>query len=654
MNRSELTNSTTHYKMYKSGRKWMFAGLTAVTLLTATGAVAHADETQQQTSNNATEVTSNTNSNSNNTDSSAADTVASQSANTSNNSEVISATVAASNVKVTSAAVSAASAATSTVASASSASSTPASATSSAVAPQSATASANTTAAYAAQAPASSVDLNSLHFSNNSRSQQFIQSVAQGAIDGWNQYRVLPSITVAQAILESGWGQSSLSTSAHNLFGIKGSYNGHSVVMRTREVYGGRSVYVNANFRAYANNSESVTDHGRFLNVNSRYRNLLGDTNYVSVANKLRQDGYATDPSYANSLINLVRTYNLTQLDSVAFSGKVVTNKNNNGDNSSYNSGSSSVSNTGYYTVQSGDTLSGIANRFSTTVNHLASLNDISNPNRIYVGQRLLVRQQTSSQTNTNNTNTSSNTTNTSSSATGTYTVQSGDTLSGIANKFGTNYESLANLNNISNPNRIYVGQVLKLSANSNTASSAHQATTNATPAGSYSAKAGDSLSAIAARYGMSYETLARLNNISNPNRIYVGQVLKLSSGSTVSNVVNHSTASAAGSYTVKSGDSLSAIATRYGMSYETLARLNNISDPNRIYVGQTLNLGTSGYTSHHYAASSSSNGGSYTIQAGDTLSAIAARYGMSYETLARLNNISDPNRIVAGQRIVL
>ncbi|WP_283584440.1 LysM peptidoglycan-binding domain-containing protein [Limosilactobacillus urinaemulieris] len=590
MNRSELTNSTTHYKMYKSGRKWMFAGLTAVTLLTASGAVAHADETQQ-TSNNATEVTANTNSNSNNTDSSAADTVASQSANTNNNSEVVSATVAASNIKVTSAAVSAASAATSTVASASSASSAPATATSSAVAPQSATASANTTAAYAAQAPASSVNLNSLHFSNNARSQQFIQSVAQGAIDGWNQYRVLPSITVAQAILESGWGQSSLSTSAHNLFGIKGSYNGHSVVMRTREVYGGRSVYVNANFRAYANNSESVTDHGRFLNVNSRYRNLLGDTNYVSVANKLRQDGYATDPSYASSLINLVRTYNLTQLDSVAFSGKVVTNKNNNGDNSSYNSGSSSVSNTGYYTVQSGDTLSGIANRFSTTVNHLASLNDISNPNRIYVGQRLLVRQQASSQTNTSNANTSSNTTNTSSSATGTYTVQSGDTLSGIANKFGTNYESLASLNNISNPNRIYVGQVLKLSANSSTASSVHQTTTNVTPAGSYSVKAGDSLSAIAARYGM---------------------------------------------------------------SYETLARLNNISDPNRIYVGQTLNLGTSGYTSHRYAASSSSNGGSYTIQAGDTLSAIAARYGMSYETLARLNNISDPNRIVAGQRIVL
>lgn len=349
MNRSELSNSTTHYKMYKSGRKWMFAGLTAVTLLTATGAVAHADETQPNS--NATEVT--TNSNSNSANSSSADSAASQSA--------------------TSAAVSETSAATSAI-SASTASSAPASATSSSVAPQSSAASATTTAAYAAQAPASSVDLNSLHFSSTPSQQQFIESVAQGAIDGWNQYHVLPSITVAQAIVESGWGRSGLSTSAHNLFGIKGSYNGHSITMRTREVYGGRSVYVNANFRAYPNNSESVKDHGRFLNVNSRYRNLLGDTNPASVANKLHQDGYATDPNYANTLMKFVRMYSLTQLDSVALSGKVVTNKNNNGDNNNYNSGSTTVSTTGYYTVQSGDTLSGIANQFSTTVNHLASL----------------------------------------------------------------------------------------------------------------------------------------------------------------------------------------------------------------------------------------------------------------------------------------
>lgn len=658
MNRSELSNSTTHYKMYKSGRKWMFAGLTAVTLLTATGAVAHADESQPNS--NATEVTANTNSGSNNANSNSADSAASQSANSSN-SEAISATTLASNVKVTSSAVNDASTATSAVSSTSSstatASSAPASsATSSTVTPQSAVASANTTAAYAAQAPAS-VNLNSLHFSNNAHSQQFIQSVAQGAIDGWNQYHVLPSVTVAQAIVESGWGRSSLSTRAHNLFGIKGSYNGHSITMRTREVYGGRSVYVNANFRAYANNSESVTDHGRFLNVNSRYRNLLGDTNPASVTRKLQQDGYATDPSYANTLMSIIRSNNLTQLDSVALSGKVVINKNNNGDNSSYNSGSSSTGNTGYYTVQSGDTLSGIANRFSTTVNHLASLNDISNPNRIYVGQHLLVRQQSTPQVNTS-TSTTTNVSSSSSNASGTYTVQSGDTLSGIANKFGTNYQSLASLNHISNPNRIYAGQVLKLSANTSAPAQSHQTSNSNTSAGTYTVKAGDSLSAIASRLGTNYETLARLNNISNPNRIYAGQVLKLSAGASstaVSHSASTSTSSASGSYTVKAGDSLSAIAARYGMSYETLARLNNISNPNRIYAGQTLNLGGRGYTSHRSAAATSSNrGGSYTIQSGDTLSAIAARYGMSYETLARINHISNPNQIIAGQKIVL
>lgn len=669
MNRSELSNSTTHYKMYKSGRKWMFAGLTAVTLLTATGAVAHADDTQANST--ATEVSANANSGSDNANSASASSAGSQSAN-SDNSAVASSAPA---VQVSSAAVSDASAANSAVsavsASSAAASSASANDSSASVAPESATATvkATTVAAYAAQAPASSVDLSSLHFSNNAQSQQFIESVTQGAIDGWNQYHVLPSITVAQAILESGWGRSTLATEGHNLFGIRGSYNGHSITMRTREVYGGRSVYVNANFRAYNNNSESVIDHGRFLNVNSRYSNLLGDTDPASVANKLHADGYATDPNYASSLMKLVQTYNLTQLDSIALSGKVVTNKNNNGDNSSYNSGSSNTSatsSTGYYTVQSGDTLSGIANRFSTTVNTLASLNDISNPNRIYVGQHLLVRQASSNTTSSTSTGTSTSTTSgNSSSATGTYTVKAGDTLSGIANKVGTTYESLAQINKISNPNRIYVGQVLKLSATSTSsnASQSQSTTSSSSTAGTYTVKAGDSLSTIASRYGTSYETLAKLNNISNPSLIYVGQVLKLSATTSFSNAAaNRQTSSTAsssssttGSYTVKAGDSLSAIAARYGMSYETLAKLNNISNPNRIYVGQTINLGTSSSASRSTSTTTStSRRGAYTVKSGDTLSAIAARYGMSYETLAKLNNISNPNLIVVGQQIIL
>ena len=428
------------------------------------------------------------------------------------------------------------------------------------------------------QTPAANnqADISAIHFSSNAHSQQFIESVAPGAIEGWRKYGVLPSVTVAQAIIESGWGRSGLSTEAHNLFGIKGSYNGQSVVMRTREVYGGRSVYVNANFRAYPNNSASVEDHGNFLYSNSRYRNLLGDRDYASVARKLRADGYATDPNYANAIINMVQTYGLNRLDTIAFSGAqpVITNKGNNGNNNS--------SASGYYTVQSGDTLSGIANQFATTVQNIAQLNDISNPNRIYVGQRLLVKQPSSSTT----TNTPS--TNTGSTVASSYTVQSGENLSEIAAKFGTNWQTLAQLNNLSNPNRIYVGQVLRISGNTNV-STPTQSTTTTNNTSSYTVKSGDTLSGIAAKFGTSYEALAQRNNIANPNTIYVGQVIQIS-GSTNSNRSYQSTNSQ-GTYTVKSGDTLSGIAAAHGTSWTSLANKNGIRAPYTIYVGQRISL---------------------------------------------------------------
>ncbi len=145
--------------------------------------------------------------------------------------------------------------------------------------------------------------------------QAFLASIKQGALDGWKQYGVLPSLTAAQAILESAWGQSKLATAGHNLFGIKGSYNGQSIVMRTAEYGGGGYYYINAAFRRYANNYESIVDHGRFLAQNSRYRNLLWNRNFWDVTNKIRLDGYATAPSYTTSLNNIIRTYGLDAWD---------------------------------------------------------------------------------------------------------------------------------------------------------------------------------------------------------------------------------------------------------------------------------------------------------------------------------------------------
>lgn len=613
MKQAEL-NSATHFKMYKSGRKWVVAGLTAVSLLTATGAVAHADDNGQAPAqapvanvNNqnpaSADQTNNRQAANTSQDGNAAAASQNQQANTSNTLNVQAA-------------------------------------------PQ---ARAVTASAYAAQANTvqqpqnQTADVSSLHFSNNARCQQFIQSVAPGAINGWNNYQVLPSVTVAQAILESGWGQAA---PGNNLFGIKGSYNGQSIRLQTREVYNGRSVYIYDNFRAYPSLSESVEDHGRFLAVNSRYNNLRGDTNYISVTNKLHLDGYATDPNYAYSLQNLIRTYNLTQLDAVAFSGKVVVNKQQN-DNSS----SSFSNSTNYYTVQNGDTLSGIANQFSTTVNTLAHLNDIQNVNQIYVGQRLLVRQAsqpaTPSQPVVNHNQQSNN-------GQSSYTVQSGDTLSGIASQFGMNYSQLAQINNIANPNQIYVGQVLQLRAAAVNHTTTTPTNSNAnTAASSYTVQSGDTLSGIASQFGMSYSQLAQINNIANPNRIYVGQVLRV--GGTQSTPVNtvsqprHNNASASGSYTVQSGDTLSGIASRLGVSYEQLAQSNGIANPNRIYVGQILRV--SGQATSYQAPAAAARGG-YTVQSGDSLSAIAAQYGLDWRTLAQRNNLQAPYTIYVGQRL--
>ena len=100
--------------------------------------------------------------------------------------------------------------------------------------------------------------------------------------------------------------------------------------------------------------------------------------------------------------------------------------------------------------------------------------------------------------------------------ATNTYTVRSGDTLSSIAAKFGTSYQTLASLNGISNPNLIYVGQVLRVNGSASTGSVY------------YTVRVSDNLSAIASRYGTSYQSIAALNGLANPNLIYAGQTLKI------------------------------------------------------------------------------------------------------------------------------
>ncbi|WP_462399484.1 LysM peptidoglycan-binding domain-containing protein [Lacticaseibacillus pantheris] len=499
-------------------------------------------------------------------------------------------------------------------------------------------------------------------FSSTASLQAFIESIEDGAIAGWSEYGVLPSVTAAQAILESGWGKSSLSTLAHNLFGIKAdaSWTGSYVTYPTQEYVNGAYVTVNAKFREYATNSDSVQDHGAFLVENSRYSNIIGNTDYASVVNDLQSDGYATDPAYASSLLSIIQQYKLTALDTIAFNNETISGHpaNSSSNSSSTNTatnggtgtGAGAISTNVYYTVKSGDTLSAIADQYSTTVATLASLNSISNPNLIHVGDVLLVQRGTSSSTTTANTS-STSTTDTY------YTVRSGDTLSAIAASYGTTVATLTSWNGISNANLIMVGQRLLVTKGATTTTATNTNSTSSTNGQNYTVKAGDTLSAIASKFGTTVNTIATLNGISNVNLIHVGQDLVISRGTTTSTsstststvTTSNTTHTSTGvTYTVKSGDTLSAIAAKYDTTVASLAASNGIRNANLITVGEQLTVrgGTTSTMTNNTTTTT------YTVKSGDTLSAIATKYGTSVSRLASLNNITNTNLIIVGQNL--
>lgn len=132
---------------------------------------------------------------------------------------------------------------------------------------------------------------------------------------------ILASLTASQAFIESNKGNSGLTQKANNLFGIKGEYNGQYVTMPTTEYYNGVKTKVNAKFRKYPSWKESIADHSRLFNTNKRYTNLRGCTDYRQACINVQADGYATSPTYANTLINTILKYKLYEWDNEVLSG---------------------------------------------------------------------------------------------------------------------------------------------------------------------------------------------------------------------------------------------------------------------------------------------------------------------------------------------
>lgn len=145
----------------------------------------------------------------------------------------------------------------------------------------------------------------------NKAYEDYIKKYRGIAVEEMKHYRIPASITLAQGLLESGAGKSTLARKSNNHFGIKcgGSWDGPTV----RHDDDAR----NECFRAYRHAEESYRDHSKFLRSRARYASLfrLKITDYKGWARGLKEAGYATDPNYANRLINIIELYELYRYD---------------------------------------------------------------------------------------------------------------------------------------------------------------------------------------------------------------------------------------------------------------------------------------------------------------------------------------------------
>ena len=506
--------------------------------------------------------------------------------------------------------------------------------------------------------------------------QNFLSTIGGYARDIAKNNDLYASVMIAQAILESGWGQSGLASAPnYNLFGIKGDYNGNSVRMDTLEDDGSGNYYAAKEpFRKYSNYGESLNDYASLLtgdnNPNSwRYKFYYGArvsaTNSYQDATQHLTGRYATDTRYASKLNQLIQTYGLTQYDAGGSS------------TASPARPQAPATGGGSYTVQAGDSYWRIANKYGISIEELQRLNGTSSY-FLYPGQSLVVPGSAST-TSGSAASTSSSTTSTRSAAPaagGSYTVQAGDSYWRIANKYGISIQELQRLNGTSDYT-LHPGQSIKVpgsgtnaSASSNSGS-ASTSTTSAAPAagGSYTVQAGDSYWRIANKYGISISELQRLNGTSN-YFLYPGQSLKVPGSGSSSNATASSNSSstststttaapaAGGSYTVQAGDSYWRIANKYGISISELQRLNGTSNY-FLYPGQSIKVPGSGSANATPAPAAttasttsapaetpvpapSTGGGNYTVQAGDSYWRIANKYGISISELQRLNGTSN------------
>jgi len=298
----------------------------------------------------------------------------------------------------------------------------------------------------------------------------------------------------------------------------------------------------------------------------------------------------------------------------------------------------------GTYHVRSGDTLGKIAQRFGTTVSRLQAWNSLGGT-KINVGQSLRVPSVAGSAAASN---TRASGRRQAAPSSGRYQIRSGDTLGGIAERFGVSATDLRSWNNLRG-NRIVAGNSLVVGSGASTSTRSSAPAAAAPSSGSaisYRIRSGDNLAVIAKRHGVSIDDLRRWNRLRG-STIRAGKTMIVGYGSSSTRAaettapapVAPSSGGSSSTYVVRSGDTLGHIAQRFGTTASKLMSWNGLRSA-RINIGQRLTVKASN--------SAGDSRGQYKVRSGDTLEVIARRFSCTVAELKTWNDLRS-SRINAG-----
>ena len=321
------------------------------------------------------------------------------------------------------------------------------------------------------------------------------------------------------------------------------------------------------------------------------------------------------------------------------------------------------------YVVQANDSLTGIASQFGLSVKQLADYNDLAVNSGVRVGQKLALKETASANSNKAE-NKVSSATPVSKVKTKPYVVKRGEYLKLIADRYALSNQELADLTSgLTSGSHLMVGQKInvplqevdtKLDSKQEEKSSPVKVDAPVVEPSykteSYRIQRGDTLSSIAAQSKISLTELAQLNKLSNSSGLQVGQTIKIPAGSTVPE-----------SYTVQSGDSLSAISAKYNLGMDYIANINGINRNTGLRVGQRLKLSGEEPVASKVEAkiekvsaekqstekqNTEKQTDTHVVKSGETLSSIAKKYHLQLDYLASLNGLSRTSTVRVGQRL--